>query len=450
MEENRILDEINEEIPLTAEEDLPAEEGNEREKKGRKKGLLIGGVILLCLAAIAAILYFAVFRPDSDGGETVYVDTVESFMGITGTGSGNRFSGVIETQDTWSVNLDPDSELKEVYVKAGDSVDVGTKLFSYDTEKIQSDLEQAKIDLTRLQNEKKSIEDLISQLTKEKKSAPSSQQGDYTIQIQEQQLALQQKELDIQSKEEDVKRLEASVGHATVESAISGVVKSVQNTNGSEGSNPDGAFITIMQTDSLRVKGTVNEQNIGELTEGCDVVVHSRVNAEDTWAGTITKIDTENAVSNSNEFYYDSGSSETTSSNYPFYVELENTDGLILGQHVYITVGTEAEEESDAFWIDEYLLDLSDPDSPFVWADNGKGKLEKREIKLGEYDGDNLRYQVLDGLHLKDKIAFPDGNLSEGMKTEDMPHFDEMTEEPGAMDENFGVEEDSGGAEEEF
>lgn len=30
----------------------------------------------------------------------------------------------------------------------------------------------------------------------------------------------------------------------------------------------------------------------------------------------------------------------TTASKYPFYVELDSTDGLILGQHVYLTLDT--------------------------------------------------------------------------------------------------------------
>ena len=29
----------------------------------------------------------------------------------------------------------------------------------------------------------------------------------------------------------------------------------------------------------------------------------------------------------------------------------------------------------------------------YVWADNGKGKLEKRKVELGKYDGKNLAYK---------------------------------------------------------
>ena len=39
------------------------------------------------------------------------------------------------------------------------------------------------------------------------------------------------------------------------------------------------------------------------------------------------------------------GSDEmTSSSKYPFYIELDNTEGLILGQHVYLQMETEDAE----------------------------------------------------------------------------------------------------------
>ena len=71
------------------------------------------------------------------------------------------------------------------------------------------------------------------------------------------------------------------------------------------------------------------------------VTVHSRVNKDETWQGTITKIDTEDVnkdTTNTNNYYGDygySGSSESATK-YTFYVELSSADGLLLGQHVYI------------------------------------------------------------------------------------------------------------------
>ena len=64
----------------------------------------------------------------------------------------------------------------------------------------------------------------------------------------------------------------------------------------------------------------------------------SRVD-DTTWTGTITKVDTDNPVQNASSDYYDDESADsdtTTSSKYNFYVSLDESEGLMLGQHVYI------------------------------------------------------------------------------------------------------------------
>ena len=74
----------------------------------------------------------------------------------------------------------------------------------------------------------------------------------------------------------------------------------------------------------------------GSITEGSKVIVHSRVDENQTWTGTVTKIDRENAKTGNNNMYSSSGDGMTQSSSYPFYVQLAGTNGLMLGQHVYV------------------------------------------------------------------------------------------------------------------
>ncbi|MBP5266807.1 MAG: hypothetical protein J6Z06_08325, partial [Lachnospiraceae bacterium] len=78
--------------------------------------------------------------------------------------------------------------------------------------------------------------------------------------------------------------------------------------------------------------------NVGMLSEGMSVTVHSRVDQSKTWEGTISKIDTEsvNKDTNNNDMYYGGGSGGESSTKYTFYVNLGSVDGLLLGQHVYI------------------------------------------------------------------------------------------------------------------
>ena len=142
-----------------------------------------------------------------------------------------------------------------------------------------------------------------------------------------------------------------------------------------------------MKTGDLRVKGTVNEQNIGELTKDQPVVVYSRV-GDQTWKGTIESIDTENAKSQSGGSYAQDGSEETASSNYPFYVKLESSEGLMMGQHVYLEPDNGQTEKKAGMYLPEFLIDRSDEAHPFVWAGRN-GRLKKQGGTLGEEDEEN-------------------------------------------------------------
>ena len=208
--------------------------------------------------------------------------------------------------------------------------------------------------------------------------------------------------------------------------------------------------MTILATGSFRIKGTVNEQNMSAVIEGQSVLVHSRVN-EDVWRGTMTAVDLENPEKNENNYYVSSDSMDN-STNYPFYVELENADGLMLGQHVYIEMDYGQEEEREGIWLDSYYI-VQEDEKAYVWAANSKDRMEKREVTLGEFDEELQKYQITDGLTEEDYIAFPDETIEAGnqavknvdqagemenmggMDGGDIPEFDE----PGEMEGVSGM-----------
>ena len=64
-----------------------------------------------------------------------------------------------------------------------------------------------------------------------------------------------------------------------------------------------------------------------------------------------------------------------------------------------------------------------------MWAQNSKGKLEKRSITLGEYNTETDTYPVTDGLTAEDYIAYPDDSLKAGMTC---ITYDDATFDPGA------------------
>ena len=109
--------------------------------------------------------------------------------------------------------------------------------------------------------------------------------------------------------------------------------------------------------------------------------------------------------------YY--GGSGADSSSYAFYVELENSDGLILGQHVYMEEDQGQMEEKDGLWLEEYYLFFED-DQAYVWLANESNVIEKRPVTLGEYDEEEMKYEIMDGLTQEDYIAMPFDGISEG------------------------------------
>ena len=409
-------------------------------KKGVKIALIFTAVAAAGAAAFFGARHFLGGSSEAAGGEVAYVTSVAEYMGLGTTGGMvNRFAGVVESQETWSVNQNSEYEVKEVYVKVGDSVKEGDKLFTYDIEKFESELTQAEIDLERLNNELESMNTIRDKLEKEAQKASSSEKANYTIQIQEQELNIKQKEIDIQSKELDIAKLKENIEHATVVSGLTGVVKSVNSGGGSGyGDDENSAFITVMQVGDYRVKGTINEQNMYDINVGDPMIVYSRVDNKLKWYGTIARIDTENAEKDQNQYYYDSGSN--SSSKYPFYVELDSSGGLILGQHVYMETDMgQGEEPDDRLMLSEYLIDFTDEAHPFVWKDEN-GKLIKQEITLGEYNEDLMEYEVTGGLAAEDRIAFPEESLTEGMPTADMADMSLDEAEEGEMDmEDFDM-----------
>lgn len=58
----------------------------------------------------------------------------------SGNGLVNCFIGVVEAQDTWSVQQNSEKTVKDILVEVGQEVRVGQALFTYDVDKYQTDL----------------------------------------------------------------------------------------------------------------------------------------------------------------------------------------------------------------------------------------------------------------------------------------------------------------------
>lgn len=383
---------------------------------GKIKKVKITMISILVIVIAVVIGVFVSRGSSSSDGLTAYVDSVSMITGL-GSGSGlmNRYSGVVEPQETLQINRNQERKIKELYVKVGDKVEEGTELFAYDTDEISLNLSQAELELERLSASITSLKEQVKLLNSQKASVSTEEKLEYTSQILNTENELKRAEYDVKSKQVEIDQLKSSLENSVVKSTVAGIVKSISE-NGMDMYGQSEAYITLLSTKDYRIKGKVSEQNVWLLQTEQPVIIRSRVDETQTWNGVITSVDLENTESSNNNtsYYGESGESATT---YPFYIELESAAGLILGQHVYIELDNGQDEVKDGVWLYDYYL-VHEDDKAYVWVATDKNKLEKREVQLGEFDEEWMRYEIVDGLTMEDYIAFPDERLIEGMPCE--------------------------------
>ena len=388
-------------------------------------------------------------RVSSTSEDAVYVDQVSA---ITGFGSGNglvqRYGGEVEPQETLEVKLESDRTVKQCFVKEGDDVKTGQRLFVYDTQDDEDKLAQAQIDIEKAQGDIEVSKKQIASYEKAKANASSDEQLEYTTNIMTAQTAIKQSEYEIKTKELEVSNLKKKIADATVTSELDGVVQKISdssdNSNSYYSSGSDSnAYITILSAGDYRIKGSVNEQNLQDLQDlynmGATIIVHSRVDDSKTWKGTISEIKTDKAEENDNNSYYYSSSGNADSSSYAFYVELENSDDLILGQHVYMEEDTGDEEKKDGLWLEDYYIMQEDDGKAYVWMADKNNQLTKQEVTLGDYDEDEMKYEITDGLTEDDYITVPQDGIQEGAPV----IYNDASEDTSSMDGMGGMDDGS-------
>lgn len=378
---------------------------------------------VLCLGALAAGLLSGCAA--SGDQETVSVQSVSMITGIGSVGMVDRYAGMVVSGETAEIQKDENKTVLEVYVEEGDMVEEGDILFAYDTEALQLDLDKLYLEKESYENTITAAENEIAELEKQKANASSSQQLSYTLQINARQADIREAEYNLALKEREITAMEEGMENTEIASPLSGRVMAV---NTEENADPYGegtnSFITVMDVSSYRIEGHINELNLYSLPEGTPVVIRSRIDDTATWQGIVESIDWENPVTgNQNNMIYVGGEDEmTASTKYPFYVTLEHTEGLILGQHIYIEPDYGQEAES-GLMLPGYFISDADS-SPWVWAASEKDTLEKRSVTLGAYDPDMDEYEILSGLTAADYIAFPEEALKEGIP---VSYYDESS-----------------------
>lgn len=321
----------------------------------KKKFAVFAGFVVLIAAVGGAGYYFRdtlreaiPFLRQGNPDDKVYVQKVSRLMNQN-TGVANRYNGIVETQETYEVNVDSSRTIEEILVKVGDTVEEGQALVVYDTSDIDLQIRQAELEKEGINNEIANYNRQIEALKKERDAADESDKFSYTTEIQSLENSIEQTRFDLDSKQLEIDKYREQLTKSTVVSKQSGVVKEI-NENGMNSSGDSAAFMTILKAGDYRVKGKIDEQTVWMVSEGQPVVVRSRVE-DRIWRGTISKVDTGNISSGDNDNEYGGSDNSESTTKYPFYIELDSVDGLLLGQHVYIEMDEGQEQEKEGLWL---------------------------------------------------------------------------------------------------
>ncbi|MBO6154048.1 MAG: HlyD family efflux transporter periplasmic adaptor subunit [Lachnospiraceae bacterium] len=304
-----------------------------KELKTGKKVLIIVIIVALIIAAAVGIFISRLKSAIMDGIDGTYYEGGEY---------SNYYSGVVEAQQTWNINLDSSKELAETYVQEGDIVTVGQPLLLYKVTEQQTQLASKRLEIESLGNEITDYNNQIASLQAQLEGASEMMKLEISSQISDMNASIKQAQMSQKTLNAEIADLQKTIDNATVVSKMDGVVKSISQSAGTSGE----PYMVILATGQYRVKASVDELNVSSLSEGMEVEVHSRVDESKVWKGKISEINTGETNSQTNtenggmSYSGDTSgvmNSENSATKYTFYVTIEDTTGLLLGQHVYVT-----------------------------------------------------------------------------------------------------------------
>ncbi len=408
----------------------------EKKEKAKVKKIAIIVISIIAILAVVSVGLFFVFRKDGNNSDNkiatqsvkIFTENMNLFQ--------NKYAGMVVAQDTIKIKKDTELKVKELYVEKGQTVEKGQKLFEYDTTENSNKVEQTKLEIEKMENSIANSKKQIQNLLEESKTRPDD--PEISIEIQTLENDIKQTEYNIKTKNLEISNLNKTIKNSVITAEINGVIQNINDgdndTSMGYQDGEDDSYITIMQTGDYKIKGVVNEQNVMMFSEGQKVIIRSRLDENKTWNGTITKVDTSNPESNDNNsgmMMYGNSDTMTTSSKYPFYINLEQKDGLMMGQHVYIEFDYGQIAKQDGIWIPSYFI-VEDAGNNYIWVAGKGDKLEKRKVTIGSKDENLLEVQITEGLSKDDYIADPSQELTEGLKVE---KYDSVSDIPMIEDD---------------
>ncbi len=385
--------------------------------KGKKNAL----IVLFILIVGIAVFWLWKNKSSNKNENVAFVSSVEE---ITGGGLllNDRFSGVVEAQKAIDINKIADKKVAELFVKAGDQVKAKSQLFRYDVSEAQKEIDTINLDIEEqnaiIAAKEKEIADLQSQL----ETASENNRLDIQTSISEAQNAVRQAQYEIQYKQISIADKQKEIDNAIVLAPAAGTIKAINENQTSENGQTL-PYIQISQSGDFVVRGKVDESSIQSMKVGQKMLVRSRKDETKTWTGKISEIKLEPDNSQNRDMPIGQNASGESQSKYPFYVALDSSKGLMLGQHVFIEIASESTVVKDGIWLDASYI-VMEEEKAYIWMADANNKLKKQAVELGQFDEAMNLYEIKSGLEKTSLIAWPMENYKEGMATQSMKNVE--------------------------
>ncbi|MBT2722688.1 efflux RND transporter periplasmic adaptor subunit [Bacillus sp. ISL-46] len=396
---------------------------NEQVRTPSKKKLIYIGILVLLL--ISVLIFVAIIELNKSKEKLVFINPAEKTFLETKTVSGR----VVQSHtETIYVNATK-GLIQEIFVKEGETVTKGQKLFSYEGSTLQAELGQAEINKKLAETSVIQVKEQITSLENDIRKAESTatlgtiNTTDTTnttnttdvvdtdsiatkpiqslyAELNTARAELRAAELKVEKYSLQAEKLKAELETLTVSSNTDGVIVSL-NKNVGQGfratENQQLAIIQIASNDPFQIEGKLTEAEKAKITSGQPITLISNAVANKKWKGKISEVS--DYPTYKTPAKKDKDTQQDPIPLYSFKASLDSQKGLYPGYNTTLDVVVQSKR---LLAVPESSI-IGSGKSTYVLVLKKEGKIQKQMVETGQKRGEWVA--ILKGLKEKDKLG---------------------------------------------
>ena len=410
-------------------------------KKMNRKTIILGSTVILACAGLGG--YVLLNQVNQKQAMQMVDNKIDSLTVQDAVNNSKKtslvLSGEVVANNSSKVKIDPSKgEVKEVFVKNGDTVTQGQPLFSYVTsqeltaQSAQYDAQAKANGITTAQTSAsikwETYNRKLASLNALRNKYNSSKDESLLDQIKSAEDELAQALSDAKTADNEVTNAQIEAEKAqvtaqtesdrmkydTVTADTAGTITSMNEDlpTQSKAKKEEETFIEIMDKSKTLVKGTVSEFDREKLSVGQRVDIVDRKDPKTRWSGTVTQVGTLTTANAGNSNGGNKQQENPNQGKFPYTVELDQGGEMpLVGSHSYVNVVENAPEAGKVVVNKAYTF--SKNGKTYVWKVEGK-KVKMKEVKIKKVS-DRL-VEITEGLTMNDTISTPREGMKDGME----------------------------------